>query len=59
MQRLRKKLQSLPEEDQRLVEAMTADVIRAVVSVPERVLLENALESDANAVLHLFALERR
>ncbi len=57
LERLRKKLQGLPEADRQLVEAVTADVIRAVVSMPARVLSESPFESDAEAIMRLFALE--
>ena len=56
IERLNKKLRGLTDDERRSVDAITADVIRAIVSVPERALQGEAPEPAAEALVRLFAL---
>ena len=57
LERLKKKLGGLTEEDRRSVEAITADIIQAIASVPAHVLCDEAQPPTLEAVVRLFALE--
>jgi len=57
LERLKKKLGGLNEEDRRSVEAITADIIQAIASVPVHALSDNAQAPTLEAVIRLFALE--
>ena len=55
IERLTKKLRGLSDDERRSVEAITKDVIHALVRVPERVLAESS-EPAAQALVRLFGL---
>lgn len=55
--RLSKKLNGLDPDQRLYVEAIAADVVRAIALVPERALLAGACQDDIDALAHLFALE--
>lgn len=55
--RLRKKLGGLTDEDRQHVEAITADIIRAIARVPADALANGASSPTVEAVVRLFALE--
>jgi glutamyl-tRNA reductase len=57
LQRLKKKLGGLSDEDRRSVEAITADVIHAIASVPVRALADDSRRPALEAVIRLFELE--
>jgi glutamyl-tRNA reductase len=56
IERLTKKLRGLSDDDRRSVEAITVDVIHALVRVPERVLAAESSEPAARALVRLFGL---
>jgi len=56
IERLTKKLRGLSDDERRSVEAITADVIHALVRVPERVLAAESSEPAARALVRLFGL---
>ena len=56
IERLTKKLRGLSDDERRSVEAITLDVIHALVRVPERVLAAESSEPAARALVRLFAL---
>jgi len=56
IERLTKKLRGLSDDDRRSVEAITVDVIHALVRVPERVLAAESSEPAARALIRLFGL---
>ena len=55
--RLEKKLRGLSEDARRIVEAITADVVRAIARVPARALSDEVPVPALEAVVRLFALE--
>jgi glutamyl-tRNA reductase len=55
--RLDKKLRGLTEEDRRMVESITADIIQAIACLPERALAADTAEPGMEALVRLFALE--
>jgi glutamyl-tRNA reductase len=55
--RLEKKLRGLTEHDRRSVEALTADIIHGIASVPERALGDGHPQHALDALARLFALE--
>ena len=58
LERLKKKLGGLNEEDRRSVEAITADIIQAIARVPAHALSDGVQSSPTlEAVVRLFALE--
>ncbi|MGE5242726.1 MAG: hypothetical protein ACM3SQ_00675 [Betaproteobacteria bacterium] len=57
LDRLKKKLGGLSDEDRESVEAITADVIRAIASVPARALADGTKHPELEAVVRIFALE--
>ncbi len=57
VERLEKKLRGLSDDDRRLVEAITADVVRAIAGVPARALADEAHAPALEAVVRLFALD--
>jgi glutamyl-tRNA reductase len=59
LERLRKKLGGLSEEDRRRVESITADVIHAIARVPADVLVGDLHPPAVDAVVRLFALEHQ
>jgi glutamyl-tRNA reductase len=59
LQRLDKKLRGLTQDDRRSVEAITADLIRALTRLPEAALNGgDAPPGTAAALVRLFALDR-
>ena len=56
VERLRKKLRGLSDDERRLVDTITADVIHAIARVPERALAGEAPQPTIDAVFHLFGL---
>jgi glutamyl-tRNA reductase len=56
IERLTKKLRGLSDDERRSVEAITVDVIHALVRVPERVLAAESSEPAARALVRLFGL---
>lgn len=59
LERLKKKLGNLSDDDRRSVEAITADIINAIARVPATVLADRAHASQLDALVRLFALEPR
>jgi glutamyl-tRNA reductase len=57
LNRLKKKLGGLSDEERESVEAITADVIQAIANVPARALAEDPQRPALEAVVRLFALE--
>ncbi len=57
LDRLRKKLGGLTEEDRRHVEAITADIIQAIARVPAQALAVDAQAPALEAMVRLFALD--
>lgn len=58
VERLEKKLRGLSDDDRRVVESVTAEVVRAIAGIPARVLAEEIPAPSLEAVVRLFALER-
>jgi glutamyl-tRNA reductase len=56
IERLTKKFRGLSDDERRSVEAITKDVIQALVRVPERVLAAESSEPAARALVRLFGL---
>jgi glutamyl-tRNA reductase len=56
LQRLAKKLRTLTPEERSGVEAITADVVRAIAGLPARALAEHAPARDVDALTRLFDL---
>jgi glutamyl-tRNA reductase len=56
IERLTKKLKGLSDDERQSVEAITEDVIHALVRVPERVLAAESSEPAARALVRLFGL---
>lgn len=56
IERLTKKLKGLSDDERRSVEAITVDMIHALVRVPERVLAAESSEPAAQALVRLFEL---
>jgi glutamyl-tRNA reductase len=57
VERLDKKLRGLSDDDRRLVEAITADVVQAIAGVPGRALNGEVPEPALQALVRLFALD--
>jgi len=57
IERLSKKLRGLSAADRQSLESITADIIRAIASVPERALAEHAPQPALDALVRLFALD--
>ena len=57
MERLAGKLRGLSDDHRRLVEAITADLVQTIASVPARVLADEVPERAIDALVRLFALE--
>ncbi len=57
LERLRKKLGGLTDEDRRHVEAITADIIRAIARVPAERLAASPQGPAVEAMVRLFALD--
>jgi glutamyl-tRNA reductase len=55
--RLDKKLRGLSDVDRRSLEAITTHIVRAIVSIPERALAEDAPRPALEALVQLFALD--
>lgn len=58
VERLEKKLRGLSDADRRVVESVTAEVVRAIAGIPAQMLAEEVPEPALEAVVRLFALER-
>ena len=56
--RLDKKLRGLNDEERRSVEAITAEVIHAIASIPERTINRDTPPRALDALIELFALGR-
>lgn len=56
IERLAKKLRGLTEEERRLVDAVTADIIHAIARVPEHALIGEAPQPAVDVVVRLFGL---
>ena len=56
LDRLRKKLGALSDEDRRRVDAITADIIHAIARVPAQALARDARSPMLEAVVRLFGL---
>ncbi len=59
LERLKKKLGNLTDDERRSVEAITADIINAIARVPARALTDRTQVQQLDAVVRLFALEPR
>lgn len=57
LDRLKRKLGNLTDDDRRSVEAITADIISAIALVPARALSGNSEATEIDALVHLFGLE--
>lgn len=57
LERLKKKLGNLTDDERRSVEAITADIINAIARVPARALTDREHAPQLDAVVRLFALE--
>lgn len=57
LERLKKKLSGLTDEDRRHVDAITADIIQAIARVPARALHDDAQAPTLEALIRLFALD--
>ncbi len=57
LDRLKKKLGGLSDEQRQSVEAITADVVRAIARVPACALADDPQRPALEAVVRLFALE--
>jgi glutamyl-tRNA reductase len=55
-ERLTKKLRGLTDDERRSVDAITADIIHAIASLPERALAGDASRPAAEALVRLFSL---
>ena len=56
--RLSKKLNGLAPDERLHVEAIAADVVRAIALVPEPILAADASQAQIDALARLFALDR-
>jgi glutamyl-tRNA reductase len=56
IERLGKKLRGLTDEERRVVDAITADIVHAIAGVPARVLGGENPQPAVDALVHLFAL---
>jgi glutamyl-tRNA reductase len=56
IERLEKKFRGLSDDDRRVVEAITAEVVQAIADVPARILDEDVPEPALEAVVRLFEL---
>jgi glutamyl-tRNA reductase len=56
VERLNKKLRGLTEADRQSAEAIIADIVEAIASVPERTLSDNTPPAALQALVHLFDL---
>lgn len=57
LERLEKKLRGLSDDDRRTVEAITAEVVRAIAGVPAQALAAEDSRPALQAVVRLFALD--
>ncbi len=57
VERLEKKLRRLSDDDRRVVEAITAEVVQAIAGAPARALADEASRPALDAVVRLFALD--
>ena len=57
LDRLKKKLAGLTEEERRSVHEITADVVQALARGPQRALAGDAPSETVNTVVRLFALD--
>jgi len=56
VERLDKKLRGLTDADRQSAEAIIADIVHAIASVPEQALSDNAPAPALQALVHLFDL---
>lgn len=57
IKRLEKKLRHFSDDDRRSLEAITAEIVHTIASVPARALADDAPEPALEALVRLFALE--
>lgn len=57
VERLEKKLRGLSDDERRVVEAITADVVQAIAGVPARALAVEQSQPALQALVRLFALD--
>ena len=57
VERLKKKLRGLSDDERRIVETITSDVVQAIARVPARALTEDVPPPSLEAVVRLFALD--
>jgi len=57
IKRLDKKLRGLSDDDRQSLEAITAEIVHAIVSVPARALADHAPEPALEALVRIFALD--
>lgn len=57
IERLNKKLRGLSDDDRRSLEAITADVVRALASLPAAALAADAPAPAVEALVRVFALD--
>jgi hypothetical protein len=57
LERLRRKLVGLSDQERQSAESIIADVIAALAEVPSQALVEPHPEETLQAIVHLFALE--
>jgi glutamyl-tRNA reductase len=57
IKRLDKKLRGLSDDDRRSLEAITAEIVRAIASVPARAIAHDAPDPALEALVRLFALD--
>ena len=57
VERLEKKLRGLSDDERRVVEAITAEVVQAIAGVPARAPADETAEPALEAVVRLFALD--
>jgi glutamyl-tRNA reductase len=57
LERLNKKLRGFSDEDRQSLESITADIIRAIATIPEQALAAGAAQPSVDALVRLFALD--
>jgi glutamyl-tRNA reductase len=57
IERLKKKLRGLSDDDRQSLETITCAIVRAIASVPQRALEDGAPQPALDAVVRLFALD--
>jgi glutamyl-tRNA reductase len=57
IERLKKKLRGLSDDERRSLEAITCDIVRAIATVPQRALEDDTPQPALDALVRLFALD--